>query len=184
MKKFMFTVAVMTMAVCFNGCANKESSESDTTAEALVTTESTEITTEATTEEVAIGKATTEQNPASAQQTTEAPAPQATEASVHQHTWATKTVVVQDAWTETIEHPAVSHEEYGFTCSYCGNTFYSEIDVRAHQDQFLNTDMQHAVASWSSYNHIVLDQEAWTEIVEHPAETKTVEYCTGCGIEK
>ena len=61
MKKFMFTVAVMTMAVCFNGCANKESSESDTTAEALVTTESTEITTEATTEEVAIGKATTEQ---------------------------------------------------------------------------------------------------------------------------
>lgn len=179
MKKFILTIAVMTMTVGFAGCADKESSESDTTAEALVTTEATEAT-----EEAAIGKATTEQKPELAQQTTESTAPQATEASVHQHTWATKTVVVKDAWTETIEHPAVTHQEYGVTCNYCGNKFYSEVDMRAHQDQFLNTDMQHAVADWSSFSNIVLDQEAWTEIVEHPAETKTVEYCTGCGIEK
>lgn len=180
MKKFILTIAAMTMAVGFTGCADKESSESDTTAEAFVTTEATEVTTE----EAAIVKATTEQKPAPTQQTTEAPSSQATEASFHQHTWVTKTVVVKDAWTETIEHPAVTHQEYGVTCNYCGNTFYSEVDMRAHQDQFLNTDMQHAAADWSSFSNIVPDQEAWTEIVEHAAETKTAEYCTGCGIEK
>lgn len=184
MKKFILTMAVMTMAVGFTSCADKETGESDTTTEALVTTEATE-TTETTTEKEANGKAATEQTTeAPAQQTTEAPAPQITEAPAHQHTWATKTVVVKDAWTETIEHPAVTHQEYGVTCSYCGNTVYSEIDMRAHQDSFLNTDMQHAIAEWNSWSKIVVDQEAWTEIVEHPAETKNVEYCTGCGIER
>jgi len=187
MKKFILTMAVMTMAVGFTGCANKETGKSDATAEALVTNEATEVTkatTEVTAEEAAIGKATTEQNPMTTQNTTEAPAPQTTEAPTHQHSWATKTVVVKDAWTETIEHPAVTHQEYGVTCSYCGNTVYSEIDMRAHQDSLLNTDMQHAIAEWSSFNNIVVDQEAWTETVEHPAETKNVEYCTGCGIER
>ncbi|MCM1287283.1 MAG: hypothetical protein NC240_03155 [Clostridium sp.] len=183
MKKFILTIAVMTMAVGLTSCADKESTGSDTTAEAFVTTEDAENT-EITTEETTTRKATTEQSSTSVPQTTEASAPQVTEAPVHQHTWPTKTVVVKEAWTEIIEHPAMTHKEYGYMCNYCGNMVYSEIDVRAHQDQFLNTDMQHAVAEWSSFSNIVSDQEAWTEKVGHPAETKAVEYCTECGIEK
>ncbi|MCM1288856.1 MAG: hypothetical protein NC240_11155 [Clostridium sp.] len=113
--------------------------------------------------------------------TTEAPAPATTQ---HQHTWATRTKVVKEAWTEIVEHPAVTHTERHNVCSMCGFVDRIDGDIFAHQDQYQTTDVSHAICGYHSATITITDQAAWTETIEHPAETKTVEYCTGCGIEK
>lgn len=165
-------------------------------------TEKSEKTTESVAQTTAVTpvQQTSSQSSASTQQpapvTTQAPAPVTTEAPkptttqapvttealapVHQHTWATREEVVTAAWTETVEHPAVTHNERWERCNYCGQLF-NGTDIYAHQDQYEETDVEHTIAGYSTSTKTVVDQEAWTEIIEHPAVTKTVEYCTGCG---
>lgn len=155
-------------------------------------TEKSEKTTESVAQTTAVTpvQQTSSQSSASTQQpssvttetTVQQPAPVTTEAlaPVHQHTWATREEVVTAAWTETVEHPAVTHNERWERCNYCGQLF-NGTDIYAHQDQYEETDVEHTIAGYSTSTKTVVDQEAWTEIIEHPAVTKTVEYCTGCG---
>lgn len=134
--------------------------------------------------------------PSAPQETTEAPA--TTEEPKHEHSWVwvetkaawTETVVVSEAWTETIEHPAQYDEIPAVQCKYCGEKFTTADAFWAHKDAYWGIDDQHACGGSRDAWIQVLVKEAWTETINHPAETKTVDhpaegyYKCNCGATK
>lgn len=115
--------------------------------------------------------------------TTEAPKPAkptTPEAPKHQHDYSvwvvdvpasTKTVVDKEAWTETVEHEAETHKVMGVACHYCGQWFDTSTECKAHLSTFDTTDLHHAVAGYGTKAKTIVDKEAWTETINHPAET-------------
>ena len=99
----------------------------------------------------------------------EKPAPEkpAPEKPAHVHNWVTNydTVevaeqghteqqLVKEAWTETINHPAETHEEEQWV-----------VDKEAWTETIEHPAETHEEEQW------VVDKEAWTETINHPAET-------------
>ena len=84
-------------------------------------------------------------------------------------------VLVKAAWTETINYPAKTHVEKvdtGGRYYLCteGHRFETET---AAGDHFCETG--HAIMTCPIYeDKTVVDREAWTETINHPAEYKTV----------
>lgn len=86
-------------------------------------------------------------------------------------------VLVKAAWTETINHPAVTHVEKvpdGSVYHVCteGHRFENEADAAHHA-----ATTGHAIDTVPNYiDKVVVDQQAWTETINHPAEYKTVHH--------
>ena len=91
----------------------------------------------------------------------------APEKPVHVHNWVTNydTVevaeqghteqqLVKEAWTETINHPAETHEEEQWV-----------VDKEAWTETINHPAETHEEQQW------IVDKEAWTETINHPAET-------------
>ena len=96
-----------------------------------------------------------------------APEKPAPEKPAHVHNWVTNydTVevaeqghteqqLVKEAWTETINHPAETHEEEQWV-----------VDKEAWTETINHPAETHEEEQW------VVDKEAWTETINHPAET-------------
>ena len=131
-------------------------------------------TTEATTEAPQTAKPATTEAPA---QPTKPEKPATTEAPQHVHNynkWVVdqaaydETVVVKEAWTETVEHSATWHNVDGVQCNGCGAKFTSYDGLNSHPcgDEW----------GYGGCYVRVYDTEAWTETINHPAETKTVHH--------
>lgn len=86
-------------------------------------------------------------------------------------------VLIRAAWTETINHPAVTHVEKvpdGSVYYLCtqGHRFENEADAAHHA-----ATTGHAIDTVPNYiDKVVVDQQAWTETINHPAEYKTVHH--------
>lgn len=137
-------------------------------------------TTEATTEAPQTAKPATTEAPA---QPTKPEKPATTEAPQHVHNYSKwvvdqaaydETVVVKEAYTETVEHPAETHTQNGVSCSYCGQWFATSTECNAHLAA--QADDYHFVAGWYRDPRTVVDKDAWTETINHPAETKIVHH--------
>lgn len=70
----------------------------------------------------------------------------------------TEQVMVSGAWTETVEHPAVTHEEERLVREAWTEPVYETVEIKPAWDEQ------------------VLVEPAWTETVEHPAEYETVHH--------
>ena len=89
-------------------------------------------------------------------------------------------VLVRAAWTETINHPAVTHVEKVdsgkryWLCAdrNCHQRFDSEAAAEEH-----SATVGHFIDCCPIYeDKVVVDQQAWTETIDHPAEYKTVHH--------
>lgn len=121
-------------------------------------------------------------------QTTEATKPEkpaTTEIPQHVHNYSKwvvdqaaydETVVVKEAYTETVNHPEEGYNVLGCKCHYCGQVFASGAEADAHAMTYVETDRYHFAAGWGSANYWVKTKDAWTETINHPAETKTVHH--------
>ena len=80
------------------------------------------------------------------------------------------TVEKEPAWTETVEHPEEGHYEMVTRCTNCGYVITSDEDFVNHvKENFMNGCNGHATKEeW------VVDKEAWTETIEHPAVMQDV----------
>ena len=132
---------------------------------------------------------------------------QTSESSNHEHVWGAKEWVVdKEAWTETIEHPAETHEEqqwvvdqeawdeqkiigYHSVCNKCGNDYTNSLE---HQQLYgcKSTSYTGNVPIYDTIHHpeeghwetvTIVDKEAWTETIEHPEEGHWEHTCTDCG---
>lgn len=85
-------------------------------------------------------------------------------------------VLVRAAWTETIDHPAVTHVEkvqdgVYYLCTE-GHRFEDGDEAGLH-----SATTGHAIRTCPHYKDVVVtDQAAWTEAINHPAEYKTVHH--------
>ena len=132
---------------------------------------------------------------------------QISELSNHEHVWgAEQWVVDKEAWTETIDHPAETHEEekwvvdkeaweeqkivgYHTVCNICGEEYTNS------NDHYLtygckSTSYTGNVPIYDTIHHpeeghwetvTIVDKEAWTETIEHPEEGHYEHTCTDCG---
>ena len=132
---------------------------------------------------------------------------QISELSNHEHVWgAEQWVVDKEAWTETIDHPAETHEEekwvvdkeaweeqkivgYHTVCNICGEEYTNS------NDHYLTYGCKSAsytgnVPIYDTIHHpeeghwetvTIVDKEAWTETIEHPEEGHYEHTCTDCG---
>lgn len=133
---------------------------------------------------------------------------QTSELSNHEHVWgAEQWVVDKEAWTETIDHPAETHEEqqwvvdqeawdeqvivgYHSVCNECGQEYTGKME---HYNQYgcdsskgytsnvpiYDTIHHDEVGHWETVT--IIDKEAWTETIEHPEEGHYEHTCTDCG---
>ena len=153
-----------------------EGREADTTVPTIKETEDTADDTKAEVPETkapASGNTGNNSNqntaPAPEKPAPEKPAPEkpAPEKPAHVHNWVTNydTVevaeqghteqqLVKEAWTETINHPAETHEEEQWV-----------VDKEAWTETVSHPAETHEEEQW------VVDKEAWTETINHPAET-------------
>lgn len=114
---------------------------------------------------------TTTQNTQPAPSAATQPVPQAPAAPVHEHNWqwvvdvpaSTKTVVDKEAWTENVVHGGYT-DVVGVRCNGCGAKFTSITDMEQHPCG--------ALAYGTCFVQVWVD-DAWTEVVHHPAETHT-----------
>ena len=116
-------------------------------------------------------------------------------ATTHQHTWATKEVVVDTIWHEPVTHEEPYYND-GWTeyiyekqikCSTCKQFFKDWDAFEAH-------DYQHSLGGYSYQKVLVKTIEHDPEIIGYETVVdkagyyedvyKTVTYCTGCGKEK
>ena len=73
------------------------------------------------------------------------------------------TIEKEPAWTETIEHPEEGHWDIVTRCHQCNAILTSNEDVIKHYKENLNC------SSYGDFEEWVVDKEAWTETIEHPA---------------
>ena len=73
------------------------------------------------------------------------------------------TIEKEPAWTETIEHPEEGHWDIVTRCHQCNAILTSNEDVIKHYEENLNC------SSYGDFEEWVVDKEAWTETIEHPA---------------
>ena len=100
----------------------------------------------------------------------------------------TENVVVEDAWTERIEHPAVT-ETVSVAAVYGDLWEFRHAAtgaVRYEADPSWNADVNPSSTGWvatgnrnalvPAHDEIVIVEGAWTEVIEHLAVTETVEH--------
>ena len=88
--------------------------------------------------------------------------------------------LVKEAWTETIEHPAETHEEQQWVVDK--EAVYEDrlVSEAVYEDKWVETKpaWDETVLVSPEESHMedvwVVDKEAWTETIEHPAEYKDV----------
>ncbi|MCR4839734.1 MAG: hypothetical protein K5897_12505, partial [Eubacterium sp.] len=116
-------------------------------------------------------------------------------ATTHQHTWATKEVVVDTIWHEPVTHEEPYYND-GWTeyiyekqimCGTCRKFFKDWDAFEAH-------DYQHSLGGYSYQKVLVKTIEHDPEIIGYETVVdkkgyyedvyKTVTYCTGCGVER
>ena len=78
------------------------------------------------------------------------------------------TIEKEPAWTETIEHPEEGHWDIVTRCHQCNAILTSNEDVIKHYEENLNC------SSYGDFEEWVVDKEAWTETIEHPAVMQEV----------
>ena len=78
------------------------------------------------------------------------------------------TIEKEPAWTETIEHPEEGHWDIVTRCHQCNAILSSNEDVIKHYEENLNC------SSYGDFEEWVVDKEAWTETIEHPAVMQEV----------
>ena len=78
------------------------------------------------------------------------------------------TIEKEPAWTETIEHPEEGHWDIVTRCHQCNAILTSNEDVIKHYKENLNC------SSYGDFEEWVVDKEAWTETIEHPAVMQEV----------
>ena len=86
-------------------------------------------------------------------------------------------VLVKAAWTETINHPAKTHVEKVDT----GRRYYVCTEGHRFEDGdeagLHSATTGHSIGTYPVYeDKIVVEQQAWTETVQHDAEYKTVHH--------
>ena len=112
--------------------------------------------------------------------------------------WGTRTVVDKAAWTETIDHPAKTHIEQvwvpkietidtyagkKYICG-CGFSTFNRNEMAAHREEGAQRGETHNGWSDDIYDSVqvdnghyetktVDDEAAWTETIDHPAQTHT-----------
>ena len=87
-------------------------------------------------------------------------------------------IVDQEAWTETIEHEEVYHYENveeiqeSIICSACGANITGNVEAHLQYEQEVNgiTAGTETVSEPVLVQKKVVDQEAWTETIEHPEQ--------------
>ena len=97
----------------------------------------------------------------------------------HTHKWATRYVVDQKAWTETVHHEA----EYEFPPSYQVNVC-SECGYETTGEIWSHIESEHGLGSYYTATRgggSILIRDAWDETINHPEKGHNETYCTKCG---